>query len=66
MDVNSRDPLQNIIPFRIKGVNVGRLTQDKIAIGLNAGETSQAASAVAIGNQAGNSSQAANAVAIGY
>ena len=24
MDVNSRDPLQNIIPFRIKGVEIGR------------------------------------------
>ena len=24
MDVNSRDPLQNIIPFRVKGVEIGR------------------------------------------
>jgi len=27
MDINSRDPSQNIIPFRILGVDVGRFDQ---------------------------------------
>ena len=34
MDVNSRDPSQNIIPFRIKGVDVGRFdTSGNLGIG---------------------------------
>ena len=34
MDVNSRDPSQNIIPFRIKGVDVGRFdTAGNLGIG---------------------------------
>lgn len=34
MDINSRDPSQNIIPFRIKGVDVGRFdTSGNLGIG---------------------------------
>ena len=43
----------------------GRLVQNPVALGLNAGATTQDATSVAIGQNAGNSGQLANAVAIG-
>ena len=46
-------------------VDTLKITQSELAIGKNAGQTTQAADAVAIGNAAGHTRQQAGAVAIG-
>jgi hypothetical protein len=46
-------------------VDTLKLTQTQVAVGKNAGLTSQSASAVAVGQNAGNFSQGSNAVAVG-
>ena len=47
MDVNSREPSQNIIPFRIKGVEVGRFD---ICGNLGIGTTAPSAILDVVGN----------------